>query len=228
MTVKKNHHIIPRVYQKEFVDPSKPDDFPENTPYTPTIWKIDKSLELEPTRKSPEKSFGKNKFYKLDNDRDEYQIIEETLSGIESKFSNVLNKIKDKRPLFFPDLINLIVFIETLHQRTESQIGHWQNTFGEIENIYRQVEQTNNNNQEYSDEFWKDSHEIAKRLIITTIGAMGELIANEGINILFNESEMPFISSDNPVLWIHGHIDELIMSNIPRNWFKEGIKTNQM
>lgn len=227
MTIKRNHHIIPKLYLKEFADSSRPDDFPENKPYTPAFWKIDKLLESSPVRKSPEKSFGKNRFYKLSNDTDEYQIIEETLNKVETNYCETLKKLKDKMPLVTKDLLNLIVFVETLHYRIESQIEYWRNKFNEIENIYREVDQSYNNSQKFSDEFWEGSHEISKKLIITGIGAIGKRLTNEGIYILFNESDMPFISSDNPVLWTHGHIDEFQMCNIPSEWLKDEIKTNQ-
>jgi hypothetical protein len=125
------------------------------------------------------------------------------------------------------NLINLIVFIETLHQRTESQIEHWQNQYNKIEELYRKVDQHHNNNQNFSDEFWKDSHEIGKKLILIGIGALGKLLIDEGIYFLFNESEMSFVSSDNPVLWTFKHIDELQMLDIPNDWLRDEVKNNQ-
>jgi hypothetical protein len=227
MTIKKDHHIIPKVYQKEFVDISKPKDFPENKPFTPCVWQIDKFFKSEPTPKAPGNSLKRNKFYKLDSDVDEYQVIEEALSKIENNYSNVLQKLKSKTPLNPQELINLIVFIETLHQRSESQVEHWQNQYNKIEQLYREVDQHHNNNQDFSDEVWKDSHEISKKLIIIGIGAMGKFLIDEGLYFLFNESEMSFVTSDNPVLWTFKHIDELQMLNIPNTWLKEETKTNQ-
>jgi hypothetical protein len=227
MTIKKNHHMIPKFYLKEFVDSSKPNNFSDDALYQPTFWEINKSLEVEPVRKSPKNSFGKNRFYKLDKDTDENQVVEETLSKIEKNFNDTLQKLKEKILLTEQDLINLIVFVETLYLRTERQIEHWQNKINEFERIYREVDQAHNNAQKYSDDFFKGSHEIGKKFVIAGIGAMGKLIIKEGLYILFNQSEMPFISSDSPVLWTHGHIDELRASNIPINWLKEEIKTNQ-
>jgi hypothetical protein len=108
MTIKKNHHIIPKVYLKEFVDLSKPTNFPANTPFTPFIWKIDKLLESKPVSKSPEKSFGKNRFYKLDSDAEEYQLIEELLSKTETAYKKSLEKLKNKIPLTIPSPKNEI------------------------------------------------------------------------------------------------------------------------
>ena len=226
MSTKKNHHIIPKVYLKEFVD-SKPKDFPIDKPFTAFFWQLDKSFELAPKPKSPKKGFGKNKFYKLDSDTNEYQIIEEFLSKIEGGYKDVLEKLKSKTPLTSQNIIDLIIFTETLHQRTEIQVGHWQSQFNKLEDIYREVDQHHNNNQKYSDEMWKGSHELGKKLIIDGIGAMGQLLINEGIYLLFNESEMSFVSSDNPVLWTFKHIDELKKLYVPSDWLREEIKINQ-
>lgn len=227
MSIKKNHHIIPKVYLKEFLDFEKPQNFPPNRPFKPYIWKTDKFLKSDPVPKSPEKSFGKNRFYKLDSDAEEFQVIEELLGRVENHYNQALQKLKNKIPLTEQELINLIIFVETLQQRTESQINHWQNQFNKVEEMFRLVDQHHNNNQKHSDEYWQDSHEIGKKLIVSGIGARADLLANAGIYFVFNDSEMPYISSDNPVVWTFKHIDELQLFNIPYNLLRKNVGRNQ-
>lgn len=226
-SIKKNHHIIPKVYLKEFLDFEKPKNFPTDKPFNPFIWKIDKFLKLNPVPRSPEKSFGKNKFYKLDSDSDEHQIIEELLGRIENAYNNSLQRLKDKNPLSDQELVNLIIFIETLHQRTETQVEHWQSQFNKIEELYRMVDQSHNNNQNHSDDFWKGSHEIGKKLIISGTGSRAKLLLEAGVYFLFNNSEMSFVSSDNPVIWTLKHIDELQNFGIPDALIRTEIGKNQ-
>jgi hypothetical protein len=93
--------------------------------------------------------------------------------------------------------------------------------------MFRKVDQYRNNNQKQSDEFWQGSHEIGKKLIVSGIGVRGKLLVDAGIYFVFNESEMPFVTSDNPVVWTFKHIDELQMFNMPNILLGTGIEKNQ-
>ena len=46
-----------------------------------------------------------------------------------------------------------------------------------------------------------------------------------GIGMMF--SELPFLSSDNPVTYQFGHIDDLYRVSIPKDWIYENIGTNE-
>ncbi|MBN3894364.1 MAG: DUF4238 domain-containing protein [Nostoc sp. NOS(2021)] len=228
MAQKKKQHIIPKTYLKAFTDPTQPDGMPEHKPFEPSVWVIEKSLKSEPQRKSPDhRTFWKPYFYKLHEDSDSSPVIEEALSKIEGKYPHVLKKVCNREVLTIEELNYLALFIDTLFRRTQPSLEHWQSQINKLEELYRHVDQAHNQNQEISDEIWKDSHEIAKKLIIDAAGTLSSLILAAGLVFVFNQSELPFFSSDNPVTYQFGHIDDLYRVSIPKAWTYEDIGTNE-
>lgn len=228
MVQNKRQHIIPKTYLKAFTDPTQPDGMPEHIPFEPSVWVNEKSFKSKPQRKSPDhKTFWKPYFYKLDEDSDNTPVIEEALSKIESKYSHVLKKVCNREALTVEELTYIAFFIDTLFNRTEPSLKHWQGQFNKVEELYRHVDQAYNQSQEISDEIWKGSHEIAKKLIIDGAGIISSLILEAGLVFVFNQSELPFFTSDNPVTYQFGHIDDLYRSSIPKAWTYEDIGTNE-
>jgi hypothetical protein len=228
MAQNKRQHIIPRTYLKAFTDPTRPDDLPENTPFEPPVWIIDKSFKSEPQSKSPDhKTFWKPYFYKLDEDSDSSLVIEKALSKIENKYPSVLKKICNREVLTDEELMYIALFIDTLFRRTEPSLEHRQSQINKIEELYRHVAQSHNQSQDISDEVWEGSHEIAKKRIIDGAGTLSSLILEAGIIFIFNHSELTFFSSDNPVTYQFGHIDDLYRISIPKTWTYQNIGTNE-
>ncbi len=227
MVQKKKQHIVPRTYLKAFVDPVRPDGMPEHVPFEPSVWVIEKSLQSEPKRKAPGNILWKSYFYNLDEDEDASPVIEEFLSKIEGKYPQVLKKISVKEVLKEEELFYIALFIDTLFRRTPSSLEHWQSQINKVEDLYRQVDQAYNHSQEISEKVWKGSHEIAKQQIINSAGVLSSLILKAGLVFVFNLSELPFLSSDNPVTYQFGHIDELYRISIPKDWTHGNIGTNK-
>ena len=123
--------------------------------------------------------------------------------------------------------IAIALFIDTLFRRTPPSLEHWQSQINQVEELYRHVDQAYNQCQEISDQVWKGSHEIAKKQIINSAGALSSLVLKAGLVFVFNFSELPFLSSDNPVTYQFGHIDDLYRVNIPKDWIYENIGTNE-
>lgn len=227
MPQKKKQHIVPKTYLKAFIDPVRPDGRPEHIPWKPSVWVIEKSLKLEPERKAPDNILWKPYFYNLDEDEKTSPIIEEFLSTIESKYSQVLKKISAKESLKKEELFDIALFIDILFRRTPSSLEYRQSKINEVEKLYRQVDQVHNHNQTISGKIWKGSHEIAKKQIVNSAGALSSLLLEAGLLFVFNLSEMPFLSSDNPVTYQFGHIDDLHRFNIPKDWTHCNIGTNE-
>jgi hypothetical protein len=228
MVQKKKQHIIPRTYLKAFTDPTRPDGMPEHVPFEPSVWVTEKSLKSEPQRKSPEhRTFWKPHFYKLEDDSDSSPVIEEALSRIEGKYPHVLKKVCNRKALTIDELTYLALFIDTLFHRTEPSLEHKQNQINQIEELYRHADQVYNQSQEISDEVFQGSNEIAKKQIIDGAGTLSSLILKAGLVFVFNHSEFPFFSSDNPVTYRFMHIDNLHEVGIPKACTYKNIGTNE-
>ena len=227
MAQKKRQHIIPRTYLRAFTDPVRPDGMPDHVPFEPSVWVIEKSLKSESKRKAPDNVLWKSYFYNLDEDEDASPVIEEFLSKIEGKYPQALKKISAKEALTGEDLLYIALFIDTLFRRTPPSLEHWQSQINQVEELYRYVDQAYNQSQEISDQVWKGSHEIAKKQIINSAGALSSLVLKVGLVFVFNFSELPFLSSDNPVTYQFGHIDDLYRVSIPKDWIYENIGTNE-
>ncbi|MGA1839329.1 MAG: DUF4238 domain-containing protein [bacterium] len=227
MAQKRRQHIIPISYQKAFVDPKRPKGIPDNIPFEPAIWMVEKSLESEPKLRSPSNVLCKSYFYKLEDDDKRFPVIEEALSRIESNYPFILGKIRGKERLSLKEMLDLAVFIDTLLRRTESHIDFRQDQIDTLEELYRKVDRCYNKNEQISNDFWKGSHEFAKKLIISAIGAVAILILKFGIIFVFNKSDLPFFTSDNPVMYEFMHIDDLYRYNVPKAWTYNNVGTNE-
>ena len=227
MAQKKRQHIVPRTYLKAFTDPVRPDGVPDHVPFKPSVWVVEKSLRAAPKRKAPDNVLWKSYFYNLGEDEETSPVIEEFLSKIEGKYPQVLKKISSREVLTEEELLYVTLFIDTLFRRTPPSLEHWQSQINKVEELYRHVDQAHNQSQEISDQVWKGSHEIAKKQIISSAGALSSLVLEAGLLFVFNLSELPFFSSDNPVTYQFGHIDDLYRVSIPKDLTYENIGTNE-
>jgi Protein of unknown function (DUF4238) len=227
MSQKKNQHIVPRTYLRSFTDSVRPDGITEHVPFEPCVWVIEKSLKSEPKCKAPGNILWKSYFYNLDEDEDASPVIEEFLMKIEGKYPQILKKISVKGVLTREELLNITLFVDTLFRRTPPSLKHWQNQINKVEELYRHVDQAYNHSQEISDQVWKGSHEMAKKQIINSAGALSSLLLKAGVVFVFNSSKLSFVSSDNPVVYQFLHIDELYELSIPKAWTYKNIRTNE-
>ena len=226
MAQKKRQHIVPRTYLKAFTDPVRPDGMPDHVPFEPSVWVVEKSLRAAPKRKAPDNVLWKSYFYNLDEDEETSPVIEEFLSKIEGKYPQILKKISSREVLTEEELLYVTLFIDTLFRLTPPSLEHWQSQINKVEELYRHVDQAHNQSQKISDQVWKGSHEIAKKQIISSAGALSSLVLKAGLLFVFNLSELPFFSSDNPVTYQFGHIDDLYRVSIPKDLMYENTGTN--
>lgn len=226
MTIKKKQHLIPQCYLKSFVDSEPPPNVPENK-YHPSVWLLDKSLKNSSKRKAPKNILWKSYFYNLKEDNIEQPYVEGFLSKVEGRYSQLLDIVKNQGHLGKEDQFILALFIDTLYRRTENQLNFWGETLEKLENIYRQVDRSINGNENYSDEYFKGSSEIPKKMIVDASGTLANLILKVGFNLIKNESEIPFFTSDTPVFYNFFHIDELLNQNIPEDWTYPEIGKNE-
>ena len=226
MTIKKQQHLIPQCYLKSFVDSEPPPNVPDNK-YHPSVWLLDKSLKNSPNRKAPKNILWKSYFYNLKQDDLEQPYVEDFLSKVEGRYSQLLDIVDNQGHLGEEDQFILALFIDTLYRRTENQLNYWGETIEKLENIYRQVDRSINGNEKYSDEYFADSSEIPKKMIVDASGTIANLVLKIGFNLLKNESEIPFFTSDTPVLYNFIQIDELLNQNIPGDWTYPGIGKNE-
>ncbi|MCK9304684.1 MAG: DUF4238 domain-containing protein [Bacteroidales bacterium] len=226
MPNKKKQHIVPQCYQSFFVDPIPPNGIPPSK-YKPAVWHVDKLLEIQPSRKAPKNVLWKPYYYNLETDDPNNPYIEEFLSKIESNYARTAKKIINLIQLEPTDIINLLIFIDTLVLRTESHIDHWQSQVSELEKLYRKVDLAYNGNENYSDEYFEGSHEIAKKMIVDSAGTITSLILRFGFCLIENQSDMPFFTSDTPVAYEFMHIDDLYKYKIPKSWTYQNIGTNK-
>ncbi|MEM6254878.1 MAG: DUF4238 domain-containing protein [Cyanobacteria bacterium P01_D01_bin.156] len=227
MVQKKKQHIVPRIYLKAFIDPVRPDEIPEHIPFEASVWVIEKSLTSKPKRKAPSNILWKSYFYNLDEDINKLPLIEEFLSKIERKYPSILQKISKKISLTEEDLAYIALFMDTLFHRIPSNLDNIQGFVDEVEDVYRHIDQFNNQNQTVSDQFWRGSHEAAKKQMIYSAGIISSLILHAGLIFIVNSSKVTFFSSDNPVTYQFFHIDELHKFGIPKVWTYEKTLTNE-
>lgn len=226
MTKKKKQHLIPQCYLKSFVDPQPPSNVPKKK-YHPSVWLLDKSLKNAPNRKAPKNILWKSYFYNLEKDNPEQPYVEEFLSKIEGKYAQILDVIDTQDGLGDEDQFILALFIDTLYRRTENQLEFWNETFGKLEHLYRQVDKSINGNEKYSDEYFKGASDIPKKMIVDASGTLAHLILKVGFNLILNVSEIPFFTSDTPVFYNFLHIDELLNQSIPKEWTYPEIGENE-
>jgi len=226
MPEKKKQHLIPQCYLRAFTDPIPPKGV-SHQKYKPSTWLIDKSFKKKPALKGLKNVFWKPYFYNLDEDNPSEPVTENFLSTIETNYSNVLRKIEIHEQLDLNNKIDLILFIDTLFRRTKSQVSFWQKQIDEIEKMYRLVDRTYNSNENASNEYFLGSHELSKRMVKTATGSLANIILQEGFSIVKNDSDLPFFSSDHPVIYTFMHIDDLFRCGIPQAWTYGNIGTNE-
>jgi hypothetical protein len=77
-------------------------------------------------KKSPEKSFTATDRYTIKLPGGKRDLtIENTLSGIENDFVNVLSRIRRRQNLNLPDRARLCLFVAAMHTRTIAMGEHW-------------------------------------------------------------------------------------------------------
>lgn len=195
MAKKKNQHLVPKVYLKGF---SNLQIYNGKEEYT--IFVTPKENINESKAKGLKHSiFIKSYFYNLDSENQNNPIIENQLSEIENYYLKTVKRIQDKN-LSNHDILYISNFIQLQLQRVESWINNFQNSFNQIEKIFN----------DFGGKL--DTKEISKKMLRKyTIDNMYKpnIVFEQGLIFIENKSDMPFVTSDNPVIHKMFHIDEI-------------------
>lgn len=210
MAEKKAQHIVPKTYLKEFSISTERNDKNGNkitdvSIYVNSKFSINKGKEKGLTNNI----FTKSNFYNIKSVENGNPIIENNFSKIESKFNKILSNIKNKT-FNLEDILFISNFTLIQHHRTPIFLKNIQSSFNRVADICFRM--TN----DISYESYFDDISL-KTLINYKDENMfnSNLVFEQGINFIENTTDIPFITSDNPVVHRILYIDELknILSN---------------
>lgn len=195
MSKKKNQHLVPKVYLKGFSNLQTHYGKNEYIIFVTTKENINESK----AKGLKHSIFTKSYFYNLDDENKDNPIIENQLSEIENHYLKVVKKIQNKK-LSLEDILYISNFTQLQFQRVEPWINGFQNFLNEIERMMNTFGATFN-----IENFSK------KMLREYTLENMQKqnVVFEQGLNFIENKSDMPFITSDNPVVQKLFHIDEI-------------------
>ncbi|WP_196018957.1 DUF4238 domain-containing protein [Serratia ureilytica] len=208
MAMKKNQHLVPVCYLKNFLCDLNY-EHSDNENFEPGIYisnnKLSSGWKMRGLRHG---SLTKSNFYNMADDDPNSPKIEDFLSKIESCYQRNFTRIErgeiDDDNMFFMSyfttiqIIRVEVFIKSM-QDVFDKVANWLDAFSGV--------------QSYS-EMFKDS---AKRQILS-IKAFASMHLYS--NIIYNETDFPFITSDNPVVNRTVNVKDLIKV-IPINYIAD-------
>lgn len=221
MADKVDQHLLPKVYLLPFVSRERPPEHPADVPYDAPIWLIPKALDGGGRAKAPKNAFTANRFYNLRDDDPREPAIELILSRIESAYARVRRLLEQNGELSVGQYGTLLIFIGSLRARQPAQIDHWQKQYGEVERIHRSVERAHTGSEQQSDKVFWMKDEMALRMMFTQAEAYADVVARSGW-FLVNQTEVPFLTSDHPVIHRFLHPDEIETLAFPKQMIAEG------
>ena len=204
----KNQHFIPETYLNSWIDQNRK---PNESPF---VWMFPKEFSHNSgKRKSPKNIFSQNNFYTVKDKNGTRNLkIEDWLNDIESRFSVLKKRVLDKKEYIPKKQRNdLIMFISALLCRT---LAFRDFHIEQHQELLRKMETMSATEGFHSIPFFSSdaskgqSIEDIKRLIpnmaqtlITEMLPSLHFILNKmSINILYTDSEIGFITSDDPVI----------------------------
>lgn len=215
MSEKVDQHVLPKVYLKAFVDASTPDGHPANRPFEPRLWLLSPHRDSQAKSRSPKKSFRANRFYNLRADHDlSRPLIEDALGRIEDAYGKVLPLVENGLELDATQYGTVLVFLGSLRSRHPDHLAHWQRQIEEVEGMHRSAERAHTGKEEVSDRLFWMKDEAAKRMIPDQTLAYGRVVGRYGW-FLRNHAAIPFVTSDQPLIHIFLHADEIATLGFP-------------
>lgn len=227
MSEKKKQHLVPECYLRAFIDPEPPEGVLPSE-YEPAVWVSPKALNRPARRRAPgHKTFWKNRYYNLEGDDPSRPVIEDSLAAIEGKYASALRVLEAGGEPTVHDALWISLFVATMSRRTEAAIDHWQSQIDAIQHLYRQVDRGHNGNEQISDDYWKGAHEGGKRMVLQAAEPLARALLSAGVSIVQNESDLPFFTSDEPVVYNFLHSDDLLDHSLPPGWLRSDVDTNR-
>jgi len=191
-------HTIPKCYLESFTDPNYPDG------QKPYLWILDRK-QSPPKKKSPKNVLFKKDFYTVDlpHGKKDYRI-ETSLSQLESEFISILrSKILKYKPIDDEEMVRLSLFFSALFNRTISQKEHWERTYEHLATVVEQMEKGHNIEPKESKMIRKFIPDSYKDRIVENLVFQAEIILLKKPKFIVSESDVSFITSDNPYLYLN-------------------------
>jgi hypothetical protein len=197
MAERKKQHVIPKCYLKAWCDPRTP---PGQHPY---VWRISRDGS-EKTKKSPEKSFVATDKYTIKLPSGSRSlIIENTLGGIESDFVGVLSRIRGRQKLNLLDRARLCLFVAAMHTRTVAMGEHWKGQYQNLHDVVTALEKAHGAPATTSLATGRLVEHAHQHIIATGLEVEAPLLFKMQMAVLVTDSEVGFITSDNPCVWFN-------------------------
>ena len=190
MAKKRNQHIVPRCYLKHFVDRSSPKHEKKyesgvyvNTPALDRAWKM-KGLSNN--------IFSKTRFYNLKSDDPDRPLVEEHLAKLESFYSKAMTNLLNGD--FSNEIFSIFtLFVVTQFLRTEQVLNAYQNSWDKAALYADMFEGSGKRNQTiYGEISKKQILHLAKPEFLNPI--------HRKSGIILNSTQIPFLTSDKPVI----------------------------
>ena len=208
MSEKKNQHLVPACYLKYF-EADVSEQRKVNSKFCGGIYINNNKLTEEwKLRSVRHKSLTKSYFYNLPEDNPKQPLIENYLSIVEDDYSKYIKQII-KGMVSNENLSFISYFVTIQLMRVEAFIDMFQGAWDKIAGWMDEFEGKNNYQTALKD--------ISKR----QLGALdvGYIIHPHSV-IIYNETNFPFITSDNPVVRRQINITDALKI-IPRRYLPE-------
>lgn len=195
MAKKKKQHIVPAAYLKRFTDATCKEG------YKDFIWVNSSALD-EPWRKRgiTHRIFTENRFYNLATDTPESPVIENYLSAIEHHYDQAIRKLLNGE--FSNETFSVIsLFVAIQFLRTKDSIRTHQKSWDKISEWADMFEGGERNRALYGEISLRRLLYIAKPKFITPI--------HKCASIIINNTKIPFLISDNPVVQRFYNLDDI-------------------
>jgi len=188
MAEKKNQHLVPACYLRNF-EANISDKIKINPKYTSGIYVNDNRLSAGWKLKSvTHKSLTKPYFYNLPEDDPKQPIVENYLSVVEGEYATYVKQIIEGA-VNNDNMSFMSYFVMVQFMRVESFIDEFQGAWDKIAGWMDEYEGKNDYEIVLKD--------ISKRLLVSS--DFGHLIHQHSA-IIYNKTNFPFITSDNPVV----------------------------
>jgi hypothetical protein len=194
----KNQHLVPQVYLKGFSNKKIYHIKEEYSIYISEINSVFESKE----RGVKHRSFTKSYFYNFDKEKKE-PIVEKNLSKIENEYKRILKNLMTNN-ITLEDVLYISNFTLLQYQRTENFIDNFQGSMDEVAKIYDMFD----NGSRAKEEMENIALKMLKDFKIENM-YKSNIIHEQGIHFIVNDTGIPFITSDKPVVHSINHIDQV-------------------
>lgn len=198
MSKYKNQHLVPQSYLQGFSNKKIYNNKEEHSIYISEINSIFTSKE----RGVKHKSFTKSYFYNFDKEKKE-PIIEKNLSKIENEYKRILRNLITSN-ITLEDVLYISNYTLLQYQRTEDFIDNLQGRMDEIARMKESFDKDTKAKEEVENIALK----MLKDFNIENM-YKSNIIYEQGIHFIVNMTDIPFITSDKPVVHSINHIDQV-------------------